>query len=133
MTNQSFDAVRDAIAKTFTEHWKLFLIEGIILVVLGVLAVMVPLLAGLALKFLEAARHSGAIEIAPMSVEAERYAPKVLDHQRFMNRFHHSDGDIGIAPQKIVDLVRENELDFKSGIVMALASVIVVGFVGTGT
>jgi uncharacterized membrane protein HdeD (DUF308 family) len=52
MTNQSFDAVRDAIAKTLTEHWKLFLIEGIILVVLGVLAVMVPLLAGLAVTVL---------------------------------------------------------------------------------
>jgi uncharacterized membrane protein HdeD (DUF308 family) len=48
MTNQSFDAVRDAVAKTFSEHWKLFLFEGIILVVLGVLAVMVPPLAGLA-------------------------------------------------------------------------------------
>ena len=52
MTNQSFDAVRDAVAKTFTEHWKLFLIEGIILVLLGVLAVMLPLLAGLAVTIL---------------------------------------------------------------------------------
>src|ERR1700691_2513183 len=52
MTNQAFDAVRDAVAKSLTEHWKLFLIEGIILVVLGVLAVMVPLLAGLAVTVL---------------------------------------------------------------------------------
>jgi uncharacterized membrane protein HdeD (DUF308 family) len=52
MTNQSFDAVRDAVAKTFTEHWKLFLIEGIVLVVLGVGAVMLPPLAGLAVTIL---------------------------------------------------------------------------------
>lgn len=52
MTNQSFDAARDAVTKTLTEHWKLFLIEGIILVVLGVLAVMVPPLASLAVTVL---------------------------------------------------------------------------------
>jgi uncharacterized membrane protein HdeD (DUF308 family) len=52
MTNQAFDAVRDAVAKSLTEHWKLFLIEGIILVVLGVLAVMVPPLASLAVTVL---------------------------------------------------------------------------------
>src|SRR5438874_1415424 len=34
MTNPSFDAARDAVARTVREHWKLFLIEGIILVVL---------------------------------------------------------------------------------------------------
>ncbi|MGP0093870.1 MAG: HdeD family acid-resistance protein [Xanthobacteraceae bacterium] len=52
MTNQSFDAVRDAVAKSLGEHWKLFLIEGIILVVLGVLAVIVPPLASLAVTVL---------------------------------------------------------------------------------
>ena len=52
MTNQSFDTARDAIARTVRDHWKLFLIEGIILVVLGLLAVAVPLLASLAVTML---------------------------------------------------------------------------------
>src|SRR6516164_9738176 len=32
MTTQSFDAARDAVARIVRDHWKLFLIEGIILV-----------------------------------------------------------------------------------------------------
>ena len=52
MTNQSFDAARDALTKSIREHWKLFLIEGIVLVVLGLLAVALPLLAGLAVTIL---------------------------------------------------------------------------------
>jgi uncharacterized membrane protein HdeD (DUF308 family) len=47
MTSQSFDAARDRVARMVSEHWKLFLVEGIVLVVLGLLAVAVPLLAGL--------------------------------------------------------------------------------------
>ena len=52
MTDQSLDATRSAIAKTLSEHWKLFLIEGIVLVILGLLAVAVPPLAGLAITIL---------------------------------------------------------------------------------
>ena len=52
MTDQSFDTARDAIAKALRDHWKLFLIEGIVLVVLGLLAVAVPPLAGLAVTIL---------------------------------------------------------------------------------
>lgn len=52
MTNQSFDAARDAVARTVREHWKLFLVEGIVLVVLGLLAIAVPLVAGLAITIL---------------------------------------------------------------------------------
>lgn len=52
MTNPSFDAARDAAAKTIGDHWKLFLVEGIILVALGLLAVVVPPLAGLAVTIL---------------------------------------------------------------------------------
>ena len=52
MTSQSFDAASDAVARIIREHWKLFLIEGIILVVLGLLAVGVPMLAGLAVTIL---------------------------------------------------------------------------------
>jgi uncharacterized membrane protein HdeD (DUF308 family) len=47
MTSQSFDAARDRVARMVSEHWKLFLVEGILLVVLGLLAVAVPVLAGL--------------------------------------------------------------------------------------
>jgi uncharacterized membrane protein HdeD (DUF308 family) len=47
MTSQSFDAARDRVARMVSEHWKLFLVEGIVLVVLGLLAIAVPLLAGL--------------------------------------------------------------------------------------
>ena len=47
MTSQSFDAARDKVARMVSEHWKLFLVEGILLVVLGLLAVAVPVLAGL--------------------------------------------------------------------------------------
>ena len=52
MTTQSFDAARDAVARIVRDHWKLFLIEGIILVVLGLLAVAVPMVAGLAVTIL---------------------------------------------------------------------------------
>src|ERR1700730_3216717 len=52
MTTQSFDVARDAIGKIVRDHWKLFLIEGTILVVLGLLAVAVPIVAGLAVAIL---------------------------------------------------------------------------------
>jgi uncharacterized membrane protein HdeD (DUF308 family) len=52
MTAQSFDAARDAVGRLVREHWKLFLIEGIILVVLGLLAIAVPMVAGLAVTLL---------------------------------------------------------------------------------
>jgi uncharacterized membrane protein HdeD (DUF308 family) len=51
MTSQSFDAVRDKVATMVREHWKLFLVEGILLVVLGLLAVAVPVIAGLTVTF----------------------------------------------------------------------------------
>jgi uncharacterized membrane protein HdeD (DUF308 family) len=52
MTTPSFDAARDAVAKTLHDHWLLFLIEGIILVILGLLAVAAPPIAGLAVTIL---------------------------------------------------------------------------------
>jgi uncharacterized membrane protein HdeD (DUF308 family) len=52
MTTQAFDSARDAVSRIVREHWKLFLIEGVILVVLGLLAVAVPLIAGLAVTIL---------------------------------------------------------------------------------
>jgi uncharacterized membrane protein HdeD (DUF308 family) len=52
MASQSFDAARDAVARNVRDHWKLFLIEGVILVVLGFLAIAVPMVAGLAVTIL---------------------------------------------------------------------------------
>jgi uncharacterized membrane protein HdeD (DUF308 family) len=52
VTSQSFDAARDAVARIVRDHWKLFLTEGVILVVLGFLAIAVPMVAGLAVTIL---------------------------------------------------------------------------------
>ncbi len=52
--NPSGDVSRlqQAVAQTVHEHWKLFLFEGIVLVVLGVLAVLIPQLATLTVAIL---------------------------------------------------------------------------------
>jgi uncharacterized membrane protein HdeD (DUF308 family) len=49
-TNQPLDAqrVRAAFSQTLHRHWVLFLIEGIVLIILGMLAILVPNLASLA-------------------------------------------------------------------------------------
>jgi uncharacterized membrane protein HdeD (DUF308 family) len=52
MTSQSFDVARDAVARIVRDHWGLFLVEGIILVLLGLLAVVVPMVASLAVTIL---------------------------------------------------------------------------------
>jgi uncharacterized membrane protein HdeD (DUF308 family) len=43
------DQVQAAISQSMHDHWKLFLIEGIVLVLLGILAIVLPPLATLAL------------------------------------------------------------------------------------
>jgi len=47
---ESFDAskARAALAKSVRDHWVLFLVEGNVLVVLGLLAIFLPLIASLA-------------------------------------------------------------------------------------
>jgi uncharacterized membrane protein HdeD (DUF308 family) len=44
-----FGRIQTALATSLHAHWKLFLIEGIILVILGLAAVMLPLIATLAI------------------------------------------------------------------------------------
>jgi uncharacterized membrane protein HdeD (DUF308 family) len=44
--------IQQAVAQTVHEHWKLFLIEGIVLIVLGLLAILIPPLATLAVAIL---------------------------------------------------------------------------------
>jgi uncharacterized membrane protein HdeD (DUF308 family) len=51
-TQRDFENLRRATAAVVHEHWKLFLIEGIVLVVLGIAAVAIPPLATLAVTFL---------------------------------------------------------------------------------
>ena len=45
-------SVQRAMAGALRDHWKMFLIEGIVLLVLGVLAVLVPVIATLAVTIL---------------------------------------------------------------------------------
>jgi uncharacterized membrane protein HdeD (DUF308 family) len=52
MAQPNFDQVRQAVATTLHEHWKLFLVEGIILVILGLIAIVVPPIATLAVEIL---------------------------------------------------------------------------------
>ena len=44
--------LQSAVAKTLHDHWKLYLVEGIVLVVLGLAAIVIPPLATLAITFL---------------------------------------------------------------------------------
>jgi uncharacterized membrane protein HdeD (DUF308 family) len=44
-----FEGMQAALAKSLVAHWKLFLIEGIILVILGLAAIMLPLIATIAI------------------------------------------------------------------------------------
>lgn len=52
MTQPDITQVRQAIATSLHEHWKLFLAEGIILVILGLIAIIVPPIATLAAELL---------------------------------------------------------------------------------
>jgi uncharacterized membrane protein HdeD (DUF308 family) len=46
MASQSFNAARDAISRIVRDHWKFFLIEGVILTVLGFFAVVLAVMTG---------------------------------------------------------------------------------------
>jgi len=47
-----FGQLQSALSQTIREHWKLFLIEGIVLVILGLLAIVIPPLATVAVTIL---------------------------------------------------------------------------------
>jgi uncharacterized membrane protein HdeD (DUF308 family) len=51
-TMPSMSELQSRLSQAVREHWKLFLIEGIILVVLGILAILVPPLATIAVTIL---------------------------------------------------------------------------------
>jgi uncharacterized membrane protein HdeD (DUF308 family) len=44
-----FERIQTALASSLRTHWKLFLVEGIVLLILGLAAVMLPLIATLAI------------------------------------------------------------------------------------
>jgi uncharacterized membrane protein HdeD (DUF308 family) len=46
--NAGLDTIQATVAKSLHAHWKLFLTEGIVLLILGILAVVVPQLATIA-------------------------------------------------------------------------------------
>src|SRR5271156_3451510 len=52
MTQPDLSSARRAVADAMREHWVLFLVEGIVLVLLGVLAIVIPPLATLAVTIL---------------------------------------------------------------------------------
>jgi uncharacterized membrane protein HdeD (DUF308 family) len=52
MSVGTLDAARSAISRTVHYHWKYFLVEGIILTVLGFFAVFAPVMAGFAVTIL---------------------------------------------------------------------------------
>jgi|SRR5579883_664540 uncharacterized membrane protein HdeD (DUF308 family) len=52
MDRPDFDRIERAVASSLHEHWKLFLIEGIVLCVLGAIAIIVPPIATLAVEIL---------------------------------------------------------------------------------
>jgi uncharacterized membrane protein HdeD (DUF308 family) len=52
MAEAQFESAGLTVARSLRHHWKLFLIEGIVLVLLGIGALLVPLIAGLAITIL---------------------------------------------------------------------------------
>jgi uncharacterized membrane protein HdeD (DUF308 family) len=52
MNQPDIDKIQRAVATSLHEHWVLFLVEGIVLVVLGLLAIVVPPIATLAVEIL---------------------------------------------------------------------------------
>jgi uncharacterized membrane protein HdeD (DUF308 family) len=52
MNAGDMDRLQQALRESIRDHWVLFLVEGIVLVVLGVLAILVPMVATIAVAIL---------------------------------------------------------------------------------
>ena len=52
MNQPNIEQIQRAVASSLHEHWKPFLVEGIVLVVLGLIAIVVPPIATLAVEIL---------------------------------------------------------------------------------
>ena len=51
MNNPNIEQIERAVATSLHKHWVPFLVEGIILVILGLAAIVIPLTLGVALLF----------------------------------------------------------------------------------
>ena len=47
MTRSDIDRLQGAVARTLHDHWVLFVVEGVVLLILGVLAIIAPVIATL--------------------------------------------------------------------------------------
>ena len=52
MNQPNIEQIQRAVASSLHQHWKLFLVEGIVLVVLGLIAIVLPPIATLAVEIL---------------------------------------------------------------------------------
>jgi uncharacterized membrane protein HdeD (DUF308 family) len=52
MTQTSLESTGRALARSLRDHWKLFLLEGVVFILLGLAALLLPLIAGLAITLL---------------------------------------------------------------------------------
>ncbi len=52
MNTRDVEQIQTAMATSLHEHWRLFLVEGIILVILGLAAIVIPPIATLAVELL---------------------------------------------------------------------------------
>jgi uncharacterized membrane protein HdeD (DUF308 family) len=52
INNSDIERFQSAVVKSIRDHWVLFLVEGIVLVILGLLAIAIPPIASLAVAFL---------------------------------------------------------------------------------
>jgi uncharacterized membrane protein HdeD (DUF308 family) len=52
MNQPNIEQIQRAVASSLHEHWKMFLVEGIVLVVLGLIAIVLPPIATLAVEIL---------------------------------------------------------------------------------
>ncbi len=60
MNKPDIEQIQRAVATSLHEHWVLFLVEGIILVILGLAAIVIPPIATLAVEILVAGSFSSA-------------------------------------------------------------------------
>ena len=51
MNQPNIEQIQRAVASSLHEHWKMFLVEGIVLVVLGLIAIVLPPIARWQSKF----------------------------------------------------------------------------------
>ena len=68
------NAIRTATTRAIETHWKLFLIEGIVLVILGLGAVAIPPIASLAVTIVDVVVRG--VDPAEAEVPAVLFSPK---------------------------------------------------------